>query len=578
MTALLLGPLLRHVGTDSATVWVETATRCVVEISTPTVRAAADTFCVAGHHYALVVVESLPPATASAYEVRLDGHVVWPAPGDDRPPCRIRTLDPEAPFRLLFGSCRYATGAAVSEDPRYDSDALDAYATRLARGEDEAWPDALLLLGDQVYADKTSPQTRRFIAARRDISAPPKEQVADYEEYTRLYYESWRDPAVRWLMASVPTSMIFDDHDVRDDWNTSHEWRLEMQATSWWEERIVGGLMSYWVYQHLGNLSPADLAADETYRRVRAADDGEQILRAFAAAADREADGGKGARWSYRRDFGRTRLLVVDSRCGRILAPGNRSMVSEAEFAWIEEQTRGDYDHLLLGTSLPWLMPRALHDLESWDEALCTGERGRLLAALGEKLRRAADLEHWAAFRNSFDRLATLLADVGRGHHGGTPPATICVLSGDVHHAYVARADYPQPVTSPIFQLTCSPLHNFVPAPMHWAFRVAWSATAERCTRWLLDAFARVPPVPLSWRRLSGPYFGDEIASLVLDGRAARVVFEKAGRSNRGSSALTTVAALALSTPARDTASATASNRPSVRPSTAASGGPVPAG
>ena len=23
--------------------------------------------------------------------------------------------------------------------------------------------------------------------------------------------------------------MIFDDHDVRDDWNTSHAWRLDMQ-------------------------------------------------------------------------------------------------------------------------------------------------------------------------------------------------------------------------------------------------------------------------------------------------------------------------------------------------------------
>jgi len=549
---LLLGPLLRHVGTDSATIWVETASRCTVEVVTPDARAQSPTFCVAGHHYALVCLDGLRPGTTNPYQVLVDGDTVWPEPGAERPPSRIRTVDPGVPFRLLFGSCRYATAAAVHGNHHFDSDALDAYAVRMARSNEQAWPDALLLLGDQVYADKTSEETRKFIATRRDISQPPQEQVADFEEYTRLYYESWRDPEVRWLLASVPSSMIFDDHDVRDDWNTSHEWRQEMQATSWWEERIVGALMSYWVYQHLGNLSPDDLAKDELYRQVQAVDDGEPALRKFAIAADGEADGGKGARWSYRRDFGRTRLLVVDSRCGRILAAGSRAMVSEAEFGWIEEQVQGDYDHLLVGTSLPWLMPRALHDLESWDEALCTGTRGRLLAAVGEKLRRAGDLEHWASFRQSFDRLAGLLAGVGRGQHGGAAPATICVLSGDVHHAYVARADYRDPVESPVYQLTCSPLHNYVPAPMHWAFRLAWSRIAERCTRWLLDVFARVPAVPLSWRRLSGPFFGDEIAVLTLDGRSARVVFEKAGRGDEGLPLLTPVAVMALASQARD--------------------------
>ena len=80
-------------------------------------------------------------------------------------------------------------------------------------------------------------------------------------------------------------------------------------------------------------------------------------------------------------------------------------MVSKDEFAWITDQTEGDYDHLLIGTSLPWLLARALHDLEAWDEALCDGRRGKRLARFGEWLRRAADLEHWAAFRKSFESL-----------------------------------------------------------------------------------------------------------------------------------------------------------------------------
>jgi hypothetical protein len=523
MARLLIGPLLRHVGHTDATIWVETDTPCDVEVLGHRDR----TWTVAGHHYALVVVDDLEPAASTPYEVRLDGEVAWPPLGSTRPPSVIRTLADDRPLRIAFGSCRYGRSAATVDDPHYDPDSLACFARRMA-ADDTARPDAFLMLGDQVYADETSEATRRRISAKRDIRAGSKDQVADYEEYTWLYLESWTDPDVRWLLSTVPTSMIFDDHDVRDDWNTSHEWRMDMQATSWWQERIIGGLSSYWVYQHLGNLSPAALAGDDLYQRVRKHDgDAEPLLREFAAAADREADGGKGAQWSYRRDFGRTRLVMIDSRCGRILADGARSMVSEDEFAWIAEQTGGDYDHLLVGTSLPWLMPRALHDVESWNEALADGQAGPRLARWSEKLRRAADLEHWAAFRKSFDRLAALLASVARGARtDGRPPATVCVLSGDVHHAYVAEAEFGEAVTSPVYQLTCSPLHNYVPGVMKVAFKVAWSRSAEHFVRRLLRLRNRVPPLPLTWRRLCGPYFGNAIATLVLDERRAEVLLE----------------------------------------------------
>jgi len=249
-------------------------------------------------------------------------------------------------------------------------------------------PDLLLFVGDQIYADETSAPMREFIKRRRDIRKPPKEEVADFEEYTQLYLESWKVPRTRWLLSTLPTSMIFDDHDVRDDWNTSHAWRLDMQKTDWWEERITGALMSYWIYQHLGNLTPAGLAANETYQAVRAVPDAEQLLRAFAQTADREADGAKGTMWSYRRDYGPVRLLVIDSRCGRVLADGHRSMVSDVEFDWIEQQTDdGDFEHLVVVTSMPWLLPRALHDIESWNEALAAGSRGRIMGRMAEWVR-----------------------------------------------------------------------------------------------------------------------------------------------------------------------------------------------
>ncbi len=546
MTDLVIGPLLRHVGEHDATVWVETDRACTVEVLGHTER----TWQVGGHHYALVVVEGLAKGSTTPYDVRLDGEVVWPPSDSTLPPPRIRTLDPDSPLRVVFGSCRYATPEAVTDDDHFDADALDTYAKRMARLPDDRWPDALLLLGDQVYADETSEAVRAKIRERRDTSVEPGEQIKDFEEYTWLYHEGWADPDVRWLLSTIPSSMIFDDHDVRDDWNTSALWRREMQQTSWWEERIIGGLSSYWVYQHLGNLAPADLADLELYQRVRASgEDCEPALREFAAAADKEADGRKGTQWSYRRDLGDVRLLVIDSRCGRVLESGDRSMVSDAEFRWIEQQVEGPYDHLLVGTSLPWLLARALHDIESWNEVLADGARGPLVARWAEKLRRAADLEHWAAFRQSFDRLAELFRCVGRGDHAGSgqqPPGSICVLSGDVHHAYAARAEFGDDVQSPVYQLTCSPVHNYVPAGMKVAFRIGWSRAAEACTRFLLSSVARVPKQELSWSKLAGPYYGNEIATLLLDGRSARLVIEKAGLDRSGTPRLTPVVDLPL--------------------------------
>ncbi|WP_040491859.1 DUF7800 domain-containing protein [Ilumatobacter nonamiensis] len=548
MTAprLVLGPLLRHVGERDATVWVEVDRACVVEV----LDCRAKTFEVAGHHYALVIVRGLEPGTATPYEVRLDDAVVWPDPDADLPPSRIRTFDPANPIQLLFGSCRYARPDAVEDDKRYAPDALDTYAQRLLQMPEDEWPDAVLLLGDQVYADETTDETQDRIRERRSIAEPPFEQIKDFEEYTWLYEESWTDPDIRWLLSTLPTAMIFDDHDIHDDWNTSGSWRRDMQETSWWNERIIGGLSSYWVYQHVGNLSPDDLEHDLTYQQVTAHDgDCEPLLREFAAAADAEADGAKGARWSYRRIFANTVLLMIDSRCGRILEGDRRSMVSDDEFEWIEEQANGTYDHLLIGTSLPWLLPRSFHDIESWNEVLTKGERGERMARWSEKFRRVADLEHWASFREGFDRLTALFERVGNGEHEGSDgrsPATICVLSGDVHHAYAARANFDRDVDAAVYQLTCSPVHNYVPAFMKIGFRVAWSRAAAAATRVLLRRVARVPDQPLTWTREAGPFYGNEIATLSIDGRHARMKLERSGRNADGEPELTEVVDLEL--------------------------------
>lgn len=216
------------------------------------------------------------------------------------------------------------------------------------------------------------------------------------------------------------------------------------------------------------------------------------------------------------------RLLVIDSRAGRILVGGARCMVDDDEFDWIEDNAASPCDHLLIGSSLPWLLPPVVSHLQSLNERACArpGWRGRL----AEKIRQAGDLEHWASFRASFDRLAAMIAREGRRDD---PPATIAVLSGDVHHAYIAEARYPEPVTSAVYQLTCSPVHNAMPRPLRLAFGATWSARlASLARRWAERG--GVEPLPLEWRKTSGPHFGNVIATVETDGRSAVTTIEQA--------------------------------------------------
>ena len=149
-----------------------------------------------------MLCDGLEPGTITPYEVRLDGEIGLAAAG--QPSSRrayIRTHDKARPTRIVFGSCRVCAphepphSLPKDEHPEgREVDALRALAQRMAEQDPGEWPDALILLGDQVYADEVSPGVREFIRSRRDPEVPPGETVADFEEYTRLYCESWGEP------------------------------------------------------------------------------------------------------------------------------------------------------------------------------------------------------------------------------------------------------------------------------------------------------------------------------------------------------------------------------------------------
>ncbi|MDQ3732490.1 MAG: alkaline phosphatase family protein [Actinomycetota bacterium] len=547
MPSLVLGPLLRHVDKISATIFVEADSACLVSITATGDGGGrrlgqATTFHIRGHHFALIIIEGLEPGSVTPYQVRLDDALVWPLADSVRPASRIRTPGGDGAFTVAFGSCRYATPLVITgdDDEEFPPDALDTYSSTIAALPEEQWPDALVLLGDQVYADETAEVTKRYLASRRDLSKAPYDQLADFEEFTYIYRQSWTDPDIRWLLSTIPSSMIFDDHDVIDDWNTSAAWRETVTAYDWWPERAIGALGSYWVYQHIGNLSPDELRADPKFEQITAAQDGYDALRELALEADRNPTS---IRWSYRRKWHTVRLFMIDSRAARSLEEGRRAMLDDEEFSWLEqmlsEAGNDDMEHVLVGSSLPWLMPPAIHDLEGWNAALVSRFHGRRMGRWAEKFRQAGDLEHWAAFRESFDRLGAALEALGRGEHGKAP-RSVLVLSGDVHHAYVAEVVSPTDITSRIYQLTCSPVHNAVPHPMVQAFKIGWSRPAMVLTA-ALRRLAGVGRTRLRWTKRSGPFFGNELAVLVLDGDRAELRFEKAEAGEDGKPRLRTV-------------------------------------
>jgi hypothetical protein len=516
---LVLGPLVRYVDATSTTVWVETRDAARVVLRTEDGSWDARTFAVHGHHYALVEVDGLEPGTIAPYTVDVDGERVWPpaagSDGADYPPSVLTTLKRDKPVRLAFGSCRTSVGHDESGNKTHGTDALRALALKMATDPDVRWPDLVLFLGDQVYADETTEAMQDFIRDRRDIHEPPGKELKDYQEYSHLYRLAWSDPLNRWLLSTLPSSMIFDDHDVRDDWNTSYPWRQEIEQTSWWHERIVSGLASYWVHQHLGNLSPQERAEDRVWQEVVAHTDEAELdlSRTLDALAERVNEDPTYYRWSYAREFSGVRLVVVDSRAARVLEPDRRALLDDKEMAWLDGQLRGDVKHLLIGTSLPFLLPPGLHHLEAWNEALAGGAWGKRPAAFGEKVRQTVDLEHWGAFQEAFQAVARMVVEVADGRRGAAPQ-TVTFLSGDVHHSYVSEVQRDGWAgSSRIVQAVCSPIRNPLPRKMRFATAALSYAVAGPIGK-VVSRSAKVPDAPFAWHNLAGPWFDNSIAVL----------------------------------------------------------------
>ena len=250
---------------------------------------------------------------------------------------------------------------------------------------------------------------------------------------------------MRWLLSTIPSSMVFDDHEIVDDWNTSAAWRSGgHRSPDWWADRIGGGLVSYWVYQHLGNLSPQELDANTTWQEVlaagRCAGTPGRCCTRWPSRADAEPGG---TRWSYVRHWARRAWSWSTAGrvgCWRSSGAGcSTTLALDWVDAALARAAAEGVTHLVVGTSLPWLLPHAIDRIERVERDARRPARGPALLRPGGGGAAAGGRPGALGRRSGLLRAARPHPSaVARGEHG-PPPATALVLSGDVHHGYAAE-------------------------------------------------------------------------------------------------------------------------------------------
>lgn len=90
---------------------------------------------------------------------------------------------------------------------------------------------------------------------------PSGEEFSQTTKYTRLWKQDTEELArftqtlwkVRRVFANVPTYMIFDDHDISDDWYLNQAWCLRVLGKPLGNRVVQNGLLAYAVFQAWGN-------------------------------------------------------------------------------------------------------------------------------------------------------------------------------------------------------------------------------------------------------------------------------------------------------------------------------------
>lgn len=266
---------------------------------------------------------------------------------------------------------------------------------------------------------------------------------------------------VRRLMAHLPVAMMFDDHDITDDWNLTAEWEKTAYEHPF-SRRIIGNaLMGYLLFQGFGN-------APEKVQKLMPLC--QQALNQPGTETHDECINNllKFSEWHYSWPT-QPPLLVLDTRTQRWrseLAMEKPSGLMDWESITELQQQLLGHEAVLLVSPAPVFGVKLIETIQ------------RIFTSFGKPL--MVDAENWMTHPGSAYALLNLF------RHPKTP-RNFVILSGDVHYSFVFQIKLRHKQQSPsIWQITSSGLKNEFPHRL--------LALLDTANRWLYASRS-----PLNW-------------------------------------------------------------------------------
>jgi hypothetical protein len=248
--------------------------------------------------------------------------------------------------------------------------------------------------------------------------------------------------SVQRLLAHIPTYMIFDDHDVTDDWNLTAQWEQAVYQNPLAKRIIGNSLFAYWLCQGWGN-DPKHFKGDfwqivNCYQQEPNAENQDQTIKYLLSFSH----------WQYTVDTS-PKLVVLDSRTRRwrsehSLAEPSGLMDWEA-LCELQQELIG-HDAILLVSPAPIFGVKVIETIQ------------RMATFIGKPL--AVDAENWMTHSGSASTILNIFK------HPKTPQHFV-ILSGDVHYSFVYDIELRFSKSSPkIWQITSSGIKNEFPQPL----------------------------------------------------------------------------------------------------------------
>lgn len=326
-------------------------------------------------------------------------------------------------------------------------------------------------------------------------------------------------PHVARVLANVPTYMIFDDHEVSDDWNLTATHRRRMLGSPLGARVILNAMSAVTVFQAWGNdprrFEPPAGAPQTDEARLLTAVLERDMQTAGALLGLRVEQPDVPVRFGFTVDGPAHRLLAIDTRHHRDFPSGFGPPAlirpEQIDDQIPEGPLPAGLEVLLLASPAPVLHPPLVDRIgqplaaAALDLAGALGYARRRVAEedaehpegrrpdeLGLVGSSATEVELWYGDRDAFERLLERLSAYPR----------VVILSGDVHFSVSLALDtwlarnLPG-ASSRIVQLTGSGARN------HWGGIVALVLRAFRPFQELLALAA--PATELKWERSDQP-------------------------------------------------------------------------